>query len=100
MHACMARVLEEWGRYDGWMEGLPPRCRLAIVEVGAGVAVRSIREKAEAAAARFEHSTLVRINLEHSAVPAALARRSVSIGGTGALAALQQIDVELAKLQR
>ena len=66
-----------------------------IVEVGAGTAVPTIRHAAVSEWKARPDATLVRINLETWSVPARgeeERKRAVSVGGLGALEALERID--------
>lgn len=76
--------------FQGWAARLPKDARLAIVEVGAGTAVRTIRAIGESTARKFPNASFIRINLEDSAIPRF--ERGISIGGLGALDALSWID--------
>ena len=71
---------------------LPKDTKLAVVEVGAGLAVPTVRRIAEQAARKFACATLVRVNLDDFQVPKALGERGISVGGLGALDALSRID--------
>jgi hypothetical protein len=93
----LARVDAQEGRFRRWRDAeLPKGAKLAVVEVGAGLAVPTIRRLAEREASMEPTATLVRINLDDSQLPAALVRegRAVSVA-RGALDALQAIDALL-----
>merc|ERR1712032_815183 len=102
------RIAVQEAAFRHWKSGLPRDVRLAIVEVGAGKAVPTIRRVAESATREFSHSTLVRINFDESDIfhllqmtkvgnsdKSTLPSRSVMIGGIGALGALTHIDALL-----
>merc|ERR1712048_1113076 len=84
--------------FDSWLRSLPKKARLAIVEVGAGTTVPTIRFTAQDIASRFRKPTLIRINLEDGYVPASLRNKSVSIEGVGVLEALTRLDALLQSL--
>lgn len=86
------RIDAQHERYRRWLDALPERAKLAVVEVGAGLAVPTVRRIAENATHRFARATLVRVNLDDSEVPRSLGERGVSVGGLGALDALSRID--------
>jgi hypothetical protein len=81
--------------FQSWLASLPKNCRLAIVEVGAGKAIPTIRRLSEAVLRSHSAATLVRINLDDSDVPVQLSERCVCVGGMGALDALQGIAKEI-----
>lgn len=92
------RIIDEQdGRFNEWLKTLPESANLAIVEVGAGKAVPTIRRTSEHVLRKFENAFLIRINWDDSDVPRDLAARSISIGGVGALDTLTQIDEALMK---
>lgn len=93
------RIHEQEQRFKKWKNSLAREVPLAILEVGAGKAVPTIRNCAQRMAKEFPNSTLVRINWDDSDVPDNLAGRSLSIGGIGALDALSQIDSLVDKLR-
>ena len=81
--------------------GRDASCRLVVVEVGAGIAVPTIRFECEGQVSRHAgHATLVRINLEQPEVPAARSdssrsmptREYIGVGGLGALEAIRKLD--------
>lgn len=98
------RIDEQEKRYMAWLDSLPPRCRLVVVEVGAGTAVPTIRFACQGLLGRWSmarkegHATLVRINLDQSDVGSGGGER-IAIGGMGALEALQKLDA-LVKARR
>lgn len=84
-----SRWQEQQSRYRSWLAGVRHR-RLVILEIGAGVAIPTIRRIGEQLAAECERATLVRINpqarlSEELCLPIAL----------GALEALTLIESEL-----
>lgn len=85
-------IQEQEERFEAWLIGLPISSKLAIVEVGAGKAVPTIRLTAERMLERYPESRLIRINWDDSDVPPHLRVRSVSIGQLGALESLSEID--------
>jgi NAD-dependent SIR2 family protein deacetylase len=92
------RIDEQRTRFNAWVAALPPSARLAVVEVGAGKAFPTIRRLSEQVVAERAAATLVRINLDDADCPADLQGRCVSVGGAGALAALQAIQERMAAL--
>ena len=84
--------------FQTWMATLPRTCRLAVVEVGAGKAIPTIRRMSEAVLRSHPAATLVRINLDDSDVPVHMSERCVCVGGMGALEALQGIAAEMEKM--
>jgi len=93
------RIDAQEQRFEKWRNALARDVPLAIVEVGAGKAVPTIRHWAQRMARGFPNSTLVRINYDDSDVPDDLVGRSLSIGGIGALEALARIDSLVDKLR-
>jgi len=90
-------IQEQQGRFNQWLKDLPEAAKLAIVEVGAGKAVPTIRFTSERVLSQFKNASLIRINWDDSDVPHHLGARSISIGGVGALETLTQIDEALRK---
>jgi hypothetical protein len=86
---------QQQATFQAWLATLPKTCRLAIVEVGAGKAIPTIRRISEAVLRSHPHATLVRINLDDSEVPEQLSERCVCVGGMGALDALRGIAAEI-----
>jgi hypothetical protein len=84
--------------FHSWLATLPKTCRLAVVEVGAGKAIPTIRRMSEAVLRSHPAATLVRINLDDSDVPEHVSERCVCVGGMGALDALQGIAAEMEKM--
>merc|ERR1712232_655526 len=70
---CYQRIHQQSQAFATWTESLPKDARLAIVEVGAGHTIPTIRLTAEAEAQAFPRATLIRINLDDSDVDAELA---------------------------
>ena len=93
------RIEEQQTRFRAWAGGLPRDARVAVVEVGAGTAVPTIRRLSERTAAERQGATLVRVNYDDSDCPPALRGRAVGLGGVGALAALEAIDAEMRALR-
>mmetsp|Transcript_29570 Transcript_29570/g.81274 ORF Transcript_29570/g.81274 Transcript_29570/m.81274 type:complete len:388 (-) Transcript_29570:94-1257(-) len=90
------RICRQEARYRKWLDSLPSDVRLAVVEVGAGTTIRTIRSIGECAAGKFRQSALIRINLDDSeVVENANFSSMVSIGGLGALDALSRIAMLL-----
>jgi len=89
-----AIIDEQYDAMKHWLSSIPKDARLVIVEVGAGTAVSTIRRLSESTAQRFPQSALIRVNLEDSKVPSSI-RRSIPVGGLGALDALSRIDALL-----
>jgi hypothetical protein len=80
--------------FCAWREALPEKAAVAVIEVGAGTAVPSIRETAEQFALEFQGATLIRINLEAPRTPAGLGSRGIGLP-LGALDALTRLDALL-----
>ena len=91
----MDAIDQQQATFQAWLATLPKTCRLAIVEVGAGKAIPTIRRISEAVLRSHPAATLVRINLDDSDVPVQLSERCVCVGGLGALEALQGIAAEI-----
>eukprot|EP01062_Namystynia_karyoxenos_P027625 TRINITY_DN21144_c0_g1_i1.p1 TRINITY_DN21144_c0_g1~~TRINITY_DN21144_c0_g1_i1.p1 ORF type:complete len:359 (+),score=77.07 TRINITY_DN21144_c0_g1_i1:69-1079(+) len=91
------RIWQQDEAFRGWLDKLPPGVKLAIVEVGAGTAVPTIRHLAEEVAERHKDAVLIRVNLEQSDVPADLARagRAIAVPGMGALEAIRAIAAHI-----
>jgi hypothetical protein len=81
--------------FQSWLDTIPPTARVAIVEVGAGKAIPTIRHLSESVLRSRPCATLIRINLDDADVPPQLADRCISVGGAGALQALQGIAQEM-----
>ena len=80
------RTEAQEGRFEAFLRGLPKDTRLVIIEVGAGLAVPTVRNESERMLHNFRNATLLRINPSEPEGPA----RCVSIpaGGKAALEAL------------
>eukprot|EP01065_Artemidia_motanka_P029566 TRINITY_DN35661_c0_g1_i1.p1 TRINITY_DN35661_c0_g1~~TRINITY_DN35661_c0_g1_i1.p1 ORF type:complete len:358 (+),score=70.81 TRINITY_DN35661_c0_g1_i1:129-1076(+) len=85
-------ISEASDRYQRWVDAIPKQVKLAVVEIGAGTAVSTIRYASESVLDSHEGATLVRINLDQSDVPKGYGDRAVAVGGMGALEALTAID--------
>jgi NAD-dependent SIR2 family protein deacetylase len=83
------RTVEQRLRLEPWLEGLDTD-RLAVVELGAGRAVPTVRRFCEQAASAFG-ATLIRINVRESEVPPGQVGLAM-----GALEALRAIEDRLA----
>ncbi|MEM7385569.1 MAG: Sir2 family NAD-dependent protein deacetylase [Verrucomicrobiota bacterium] len=77
-------------RFRQWREYLPPGDRLALIELGAGTALPTLRHQMEHEARHQPDSSyLIRINPRESAIPGDITRRfSLPCGAREALAAL------------
>lgn len=80
--------------FDAWRDALPLDAAVAVIEVGAGTAVPSIRQIATQFAQEFQGATLIRINLEAPDTPAELGSRGIGLP-LGALDALTRLDALL-----
>ncbi|MGE0432464.1 MAG: NAD-dependent deacetylase [Planctomycetota bacterium] len=80
------RAMAQQEALDAWREALPPTAKLVIIEVGAGIAIPSVRKLGEWWA-QIHSGTLIRINPAHNAVP--VGQIGLRMGG---LDALQQLD--------
>lgn len=56
------RVEEQYAKYDEFIKGLKKTTQLVIVEIGAGLAVPTVRHESESLTRKFPNSTLIRIN--------------------------------------
>mmetsp|Transcript_62354 Transcript_62354/g.115732 ORF Transcript_62354/g.115732 Transcript_62354/m.115732 type:complete len:359 (+) Transcript_62354:1-1077(+) len=88
----VSRIQNQGEAFDSWVRGLLGTANLAIIEIGAGLTVSTIRHISETTLRQVSNSTLIRINLDDSSVKGAREDRSISIGGLGALDALSRID--------
>lgn len=88
---CSPREDEQSQRYEDFLSAVGSS-KVAIVEVGAGTAVPTVRGACQRQGRR-DGATLIRINLEDAAVPSG----GVSIS-LGALDALTLIDEELRRV--
>ena len=94
-----ARVEEQKYNMGTWIESLPPDCKIAIVEIGAGKTIPTVRNAAEKMTLCYPNSTLIRINWDDFDIPddMGIEKRSIGIGKTGALSILTQIDEWISK---
>ena len=58
---------EQRQRYEEWVDSLPIDAKVVVIEVGAGLAVPTVRNEAESMARRLK-ATLVRINLDDAVI--------------------------------
>lgn len=90
------RIDEQERRYERWLSTLERGTKLAVVEVGAGTAVRTIRSACEGLVSKHKGpATLVRLNLDQPLVPASPSggeKRYIGVGGMGALEAICELD--------
>jgi len=86
MHWISARTDEQEARFSEWLNRIAGK-GLAIVEIGAGTAVPTVRLTCERLAAVVDDATLIRINPREPQVP----HGGISIPA-GAMAALESID--------
>ena len=91
----MDEIEQQRAAFESWMDSVPRAARVAIVEVGAGKAITTIRRTSEAVLRALPAATLIRVNLDDSDAPAQLRDRCISVGGVGALQALQGIAAEM-----
>ena len=63
-----------------------------MVEIGAGLAVPTIRHIAERAAARHKSASLVRVNLDDTGISREVGPERTTVLPMGALAALTEIE--------
>jgi len=61
---------QEWNYYHWWHNLIVENCSVAIIELGAGKAVPTVRRKSESLAARHKNVRLIRINPRDHDVPA------------------------------
>jgi len=83
-------------RYDEWVDSLPPGAKVCVIEVGAGLAIPTVRHEAEKMARQLK-ATLVRINLDDCTIdglgePSAT-EIEIPMGGLKALEAIEQARV-------
>eukprot|EP00929_Paragymnodinium_shiwhaense_P039260 TRINITY_DN20642_c0_g1_i3.p1 TRINITY_DN20642_c0_g1~~TRINITY_DN20642_c0_g1_i3.p1 ORF type:complete len:270 (+),score=50.12 TRINITY_DN20642_c0_g1_i3:305-1114(+) len=90
----MNRIEEQQDRFECWKVALPREARLAIVEVGAGKAVPTIRNTSGRMLRQFPNATLVRLNFDDADLDddSISPDRAVLLGGVGALDALSELD--------
>jgi NAD-dependent SIR2 family protein deacetylase len=93
------RIEAQQARFRAWADRLPRDARVAVVEVGAGTAIPTIRRVGEREAAARARAALVRINVDESGCPPALRGRCVGVGGVGALAALEAMEAEMERMR-
>lgn len=92
--------------FESWKEGMGNDVNLAIIEVGAGTTIPTMRFMSEQNFMHYPESSLIRINLDEPEVeditgtPYVAGRKGIGIGGIGALAALKAIDKAMAHFQR
>ena len=77
------RINEQYKRYEAWLEQNKDS-RFVIIELGAGLAVPTIRKHGEALVKRFKKATLIRINPKDSDLNPQLGI-SLKLGGLEAL---------------
>ena len=92
-------IEQQKAAFQAWLASVPKSARVAIVEVGAGKAIPTIRHTSEAVLRAHPAATLVRINLDDSDSPAPLRERCISVGGAGALEALLGMQAEMDKMK-
>lgn len=80
------RTRSQAQRFESWLESVEPGARLVVVEMGAGLAVPTVRRWSERLVER-RRGVLVRINVREADVP----EHQVSVP-LGALAALQALE--------
>jgi hypothetical protein len=82
--------------FNRWIKSQASK-KLAIIEIGAGVAIPSVRMQGEHIAKRYQHATLIRINPRDFTVDK---RNSISLplGGLEGIKAILEMD-ESANLQ-
>eukprot|EP00039_Didymoeca_costata_P024470 m.10363 g.10363 ORF g.10363 m.10363 type:complete len:345 (+) comp4249_c0_seq1:169-1203(+) len=80
-----------------WVEAIPSDTRVALVEVGAGKAVPTIRRQSEMLWGHFDNCSLIRINLDDFDFPHDLLHvdSCISVGGKGALDAIQELKQQM-----
>ena len=70
-------------RYEAWLNE-NENSKIAIIEIGAGLAVPTIRKHGEALVKRFKNATIIRINPKDSSLNSQLGI-SLKLGGLEAL---------------
>ncbi len=80
-------------KYNQWLSGLSAPTQIAIVEIGAGTAIPTVRSESEKIARKF-NQPMIRINPRDNSGPDSC----ISIG-TGGLESLRQIENELRLIQ-
>lgn len=86
------RSAKQKQRLDQWLGRVGINAKIAIVEIGAGLAVPTIRWFSERHLAKLPNASLIRINLDDPDVTYEKGRRAIPLGGMGALEALRAID--------
>lgn len=81
---------QQWDAFGDWFDTLPTGVNLAILEVGAGNDVRTVRNKCEALAAAYEWP-LIRVNPSEPDLPSILSETGVAVPVSG-LDALRALD--------
>lgn len=82
------RTDAQYRRFETWKHSLSPSTPLVVVEIGAGLAVPTVRYLSEDTSRIHKNCSLIRINPRDGDVPRS---KDVSIG-LGALEALELID--------
>merc|ERR1740130_1433014 len=91
-------------RYDEWLGSLPPSAKVCVIEVGAGLAIPTVRDEAEKVARRLK-ATLVRVNLDDCTIDGLgepeVTEIEIPMGGLAALEAIEQarLDTGLAETE-
>ena len=81
----------QYGRFNQWLAALEKKCALlAVIELGAGTAIPTVRNMSEDVAERLR-ATLIRINPREPALPANIQARSFSMA-MGALEGIRQLE--------
>jgi NAD-dependent SIR2 family protein deacetylase len=88
----------QFRRFDQWLAGLEKNsARLAVIELGAGTAIPTVRWMSEDVTRRSQ-GTLIRINPREAAVPETLRERCFGIA-TGAMEGIRELEKNFVKLQ-
>jgi NAD-dependent SIR2 family protein deacetylase len=85
-----SRTDQQYDRMNRWFDEIAKtsECRLCVIELGAGLAIPTVRLQSESTAKQFA-GTLIRINPRDYDVPHGISHISIPLG---ALAALQKIE--------
>ena len=73
------KVEEQRSAYQAWRASLPKDVRLAVVEIGAGLAIPVARAEEEEAVRAFPGATLIRVNLDDAGIGQRFAEGCTSV---------------------
>jgi len=93
-HWVDARSMGQQVRFDDWKQTIAPADSLVVIEIGAGLAVPTIRLKSEESCVTHVNSRLIRINPREPDVPREQ-DIELRLGGLEALTLIDQCLQEL-----